>query len=158
MNQLIAWREPAPQYRERNLALAFSNAGVHYSSLDLLARSYGMLLEVQKKLPDDLDVLSAIGTALLNRDDFVEAGKVFERVIALRPNDPVAEDNSGMAWLGAGDKETAARHFEKALALDPLLVPDIDALLRIYRESGDGVKEAALMERVHEAMRTGPRR
>lgn len=155
--ELIAWREPASEFRERNLALAFNNAGLHYSSLDLLARSYGMLLEVQKKFPADPGVLSAIGTALLNRDDFLPAAKIFDHVIDLRPNDPFDEDNAGMAWLGAGNKETAARHLEKALALDPLLLPDIEALARIYRETGDRANETALMDRVHEAMRTRPR-
>jgi Flp pilus assembly protein TadD len=116
-----------------------------------------MLLEVRKKFPADPDVLTAIGAALLNRDDFLPAAKLFEQVIQLRPNDPSGEDNAAMAWLGAGDRETATRHFEKALALDSLLLPDIDALARIYRETGDRAKETALMDRVHEAMRTSPR-
>lgn len=158
LKELIAWREPAPEFRERNLALAFSNAGLHYSSLELLARSYGLLLEVQKRFPADPDVLMAIGAALLNKDDFLPAAKLFEHVIELRPNDPSGEDNAAMAWLGAGDREKAARHFEKALALDPLLLSDIDALARIYRETGDRAKETDLMNRVHEAMRTTPRR
>jgi hypothetical protein len=157
LNELIAWREPAPAFRERNLALAFNNAGLRHSSLTLLARSYAMLLEVQKKFPADPDVLAAIGVALLNRGDFLPAARLFDRVMELRPNDPADQDNAAMAWLGAGDKQTAARHFEQALALDPLLLPDIEALLRIYREAGDRAKETTLMDRVHEAMRTGPR-
>jgi tetratricopeptide (TPR) repeat protein len=157
LTELIAWREPALEFRERNLALAFNNAGLHYTSLDLLARSYEMLLELQKKFPADPDILTALGTVLLNRNDFVPAARLFDRVIELRPNDPSSEDNAAMAWLGAGDKEAATRHFEKALVLDPLLIPDIEALLRIFREAGDHAKETALMERVRQAMRTGPR-
>jgi two-component SAPR family response regulator len=62
-------------------------------------------------------------------------------------------DSAARAWLEAGNKAAAAGHFEQALALDPLLVPDIDALLKIYRESGDKAKETALMDRVQAAMR-----
>jgi hypothetical protein len=157
LKQLIAWREPAPELRERNLALAFNNAGLRHSAIDLLDRSYPMLLEVQKRSPADPDVLTAIGTVLLNRDDFLPAAKLFDHVIELRPSDPSSEDNAAMAWQGAGDRQAAAKRFEKALALDPLLLPDIESLARIYRETGERAKETALMGRVHEAMRTGPR-
>jgi hypothetical protein len=57
LTELIAWREPALEFRERNLALALNNAGLHYSSLDLLERDSDMFLEIQKKFPADPDVL-----------------------------------------------------------------------------------------------------
>ena len=99
---------------------------------------------------------SGIGTALQARGEARPAAGVFERVIRLYPSDPLAEENAGVAWLEAGDKQRAASHFERALHLDPLLLPDIDALAKIYRESGDSAREAALMSRVREAMRTHP--
>ncbi len=152
---LVAWREAASELRERNMALALNNAGLRYSSASLLARSYSMLLEVQKRFPADPDVLMAIGTALLDRKEPLAAARLFERAIEIRHDDPSIEDNAGMAWFEAGDKQRAARHFEQALALDALLLPDIEILLRIYREQGDHAKETALMDRVREAMRTG---
>jgi len=116
-----------------------------------------MLLEVQKTFPDDPDVLTAIGNALLFKDDALPAAGFFERVLAMRPNDPATVDNAARAWLEAGNKAAATRRFEQALALDPLLIPDINALLKIYRETGDRAQETALLDRVHEAMRTSPR-
>jgi hypothetical protein len=155
---LAAWREPAPQFRLRNMALAYNTAGLRSSSPASIEKSFPMLIEVQKTFPDDPDVLMAIGTVLENRKDFLGAARMFDRVIDLRPNDPAAEDSAATAYLSAGDKESAIRHFERALALDALLLPDIESLLGIYREAGDGAKEDTLMRRVREAMQTGPGR
>jgi hypothetical protein len=157
VGDLKAWREPPPGFRARNMALALNNAGLRSSSSPLLERSYPMLLAVQKTFPADPDVLMALGNALLDRKDPVAAAKLFERAIEIRRDDPSLEDNAGTAWLEAGNMENAERHFEQALALDPLLLPDIESLLRIYRERGDQAKERALMNRVNEAMKTGPR-
>jgi hypothetical protein len=151
---LAAWREPAPELRRRNLALAYNNAGLRLSSDALIARSYDILLGLPKTFLSDPDVLMATGAALQKRKEPLRAAEVFERVIELRPNDPVGEDNAAQAWLEAGQTQIAVRHLERALALDPLLLPDIEALLRIYRAAGDLAKENALMVRVQGAMRT----
>jgi len=137
---LAPWREPAPGYASRNLALALADIA--------------MLRSAQKRFPEDPAVLTALGTALRARNEPVAAARLFETVIKLRPADPIAEENAGMAWMDAGEKETAARHLERALELDPLLLPDIESLLAIYREVGDVAKENELMNRVRQAMRT----
>jgi tetratricopeptide (TPR) repeat protein len=154
--RIAAWRDPAPEYRKRNLALGLLHAAVAEPSGPLLERSRGLLLEAQQAFPNDPALLTGVGTALQSRGEARRAAGFFERVIRLQPDDPLAEENAGLAWLEAGDKERAASHFERALHLDPLLLPDIDALAKIYRESGDSAREAALMSRVREAMRTRP--
>ena len=157
IEKLRAWREPAPELRARNLALALNNAGLRYSSASaLVTQSYPLLLEVRKSFPNDPDVLMAIGNALLQQKQALEAAKIFERALELRHDDASLEDNAGTAWLEAGNSQAAARHFERALQLDSLLLPDIEALLRIYRQAGDRTKETSLMERVRAAMITGP--
>jgi hypothetical protein len=153
---LRPWREPPAAWRDRNRALAWNYAGIRYSSSTMVAQSYQMLLAVQKVLPNDPDVLAAIGNALLNRSQPSDAAKMFERALAARRDDPSIEDDAGRAYLEAGDKPSAARHFEQALKLDPLLLPDIEALLQIYRQAGDGDRQASLMRRVQDAMKTGP--
>jgi len=151
-SQIAPWREPATELKSRNLALALLNSGRDSE------RAYTLLLEVRKQFPADPAVFTGLGTALQSRGDPRSAAALFERVIELRPSDPLAEENAAMAWLEAGEKESATRHFERALALDPLLLPDIEALQKIYRENGDGEREAALMNRVRDAMKTAPRR
>jgi len=145
--QVVAWREPAPELRMRNLALALLNTG-------RVEQSYGMLTEARKTFPADPAVLTGLGAALRARNEPLSAAKLFERVIELRPDDPLAAENAGLAWLEAGDKTRAAELLERALALDPLLLPDIEALLKIYRESRHDSREEALMQRVREAMKT----
>ena len=151
---LRAWREPPAGLRDRNRALAWNYAGVRYASSTMLAQSYPMLIAVEKSFPNDPDVLRAIGNALLGRDRPADAARFFDRALALRHDDPSLEDDAGRACLAAGDKTTAARHFEQALHLDPLVLPDIEELLKIYRQSGDRDRETALMRRVQEAMKT----
>jgi len=154
---LRAWREPPPAWRERNLALAWNFAGIKYSSSTMVAQSYQMLLAVEKGFPNDPDVLAALGNALLNRNRPSDAARIFERALAARHDDPSLEDDTGRAYLEAGNKASAARHFEQALKLDPLLLPDIEALLQIYRKAGDQDRQSALMRQVQDAMKTAPR-
>jgi tetratricopeptide (TPR) repeat protein len=156
-DQIVAWRAPAPEFRTRNLALALLHAGAKDTSGPLINRSYELMLEAQKAFPADPTLLSGIGTALQARGEPLAAAKIFERVIELRPRDALAEENAGLARLEAGDTEAAARRLERALNLDPLLLPDIEALLKIYRASGDKAKEDALMTRVRQAMKTAPK-
>jgi Flp pilus assembly protein TadD len=123
----------------------------------MVSQSYQMLLAVEKSFPNDPDVLTALGNALLNWNKPSEAARIFERALAARHDDPSLEDDIGRAYLEAGDKPSATRHFEQALKLDPLLLPDIEALLQIYRASGDRDRQSVLMRRVQDAMKTGPR-
>lgn len=154
VGQLVAWREAPSEYRNRNLALALLNTGARDSSAAKIAQSYEGLLQAGKQFPRDPAVLTGLGTVLQSRGDALAAAKVFDSVIALRPADPLAEENAGLAYLDGGDKKAAVQHLERALALDPLLLPDIEALQKIYRESGDESSEAALMRKVRQAMRT----
>jgi Tetratricopeptide repeat len=153
---LRAWREPPELWRARNRALAWNYVGVRYSSSAMVSESYQMLLPVERAFPNDSDVLAALGNALLNRNRPSDAARIFERALSARHDDPSLEDDAGEAYLKAGDKQSAARHFEKALALDPLLLPDVEALLQIYRDAGDRDRQSALMRRVQDSMRTGP--
>jgi len=154
---LRAWREPPLAWRERSRALALNYAGIRYGSAAMVSQSYQMLLALEKTFPNDPDILAALGNALLNRNQPSDAARIFERALTARHDDPSLEDDAGRAYLEAGDKPSAARHFESALKLDPLLLPDIEALLLIYRETGDKERQSALTRRVQDAMITGPR-
>src|SRR5262249_39358701 len=77
---LAPWRPPLPALQKRNLALAVTNVGIERRSPPEIVRGYRMLTEVQKLFPDDIDVLNAIGTALLLGKEPREALRAFERV------------------------------------------------------------------------------
>lgn len=156
IENLRAWREPPLDLRERNRALALNYAGARYSSPSLVDESYPLLLAAQKKAPNDPDVLAAIARALLTRGQPADAAKTYDRALSIHRDDFSLEDGAGRAYLAEGDQATAALHFERALQLDPLLIPDIEALLQIYGELGDQARSAELMQRVHDAMKTPP--
>jgi hypothetical protein len=150
---LIAWREPEPSVRARNLALAYIKAGVSGRSPVQLARGYRMLTDVQRAAPDDVAVLQGLGRALLLGKEPAEALRAFERVLQLVPNNAMAEEDAGTACLEAGQVEKAAAHLERAMELDPLLLSAATALQEVYRKQGDNQKAAALASQMERAMR-----
>ncbi len=153
IERLAVWREPAPAVRARNLGLAMMTVGTRDSVPAMVEEG----LKALRGVAADSSVLTGIGSALQARHEPVEAAKAFERAMTLNPKDPLAAESAGMARLEAGDKAAATQHLERALTLDPLLLPDIDVLLKLYREAGDTAKESALMEKVRQAMRTAPK-
>ncbi|MBV9676578.1 MAG: hypothetical protein JO185_09600 [Acidobacteriaceae bacterium] len=114
-----------------------------------------MLTEIQTAFPDDVDVLNAFGTALLQGNQPQEAKFAFDRVLTVEPANASFEENAGRADLACGHIEAAVHHLEKALDMDPLLLSAAGVLEGIYRKQGDTAKQAALAERVREALKGG---
>jgi tetratricopeptide (TPR) repeat protein len=156
-DDLTAWREPEPSLQERNLALAYLNAGIYGHSSAQLVRGYRMLTNVERTAPNDIDVLKGIGRALLLGREPVEALKAFERVLQLMPNNAASEEDAGAAFLAAGQNENAASHLERAVQLDPLLLSAGSALQAVYRKQGKDDKADALAERMRRAMLNLPK-
>ena len=149
---LVAWRKPDPPLEDRNLALAYLNAGITNRSPAQIVRGYRMLTEVQRTSPDDVGVLKGIGRALLLGKQPGEALKAFERVLQLLPASAAGEEDVGTASLEAGQVDGAVAHLERALELDPLLLSAATALEAAYRQQGAPEKAAALQDRVRRAM------
>ena len=76
-DDLVAWREPAPEWQARNLALAYLNTGISSRSPAQNGAGYRMLTEVQRTIPDDIGVLRGIGRALLLGKQPAEALRAF---------------------------------------------------------------------------------
>lgn len=152
---LVPWREPPVSFAKRNLALAYVSAGLSRHSPPWIVRGYRMLTEIQTGFPDDIDVLNAFGTALLQGKQPQEAKFAFDRVIALNPMNASFQENAGRAELACGDIEAAEHHLEKALEIDPLLLFAAGVLEGIYQKQGDAAKQAAVAERVRGALKGG---
>jgi tetratricopeptide (TPR) repeat protein len=153
---LVAWRDPEPALRARNLALAYLNAGISGRSPTQMVRAYRLLTEVQKARPDDIGVLKGIGRALLLGKEPLEALKAFDRVLQLLPDSATSEEDVGIASLESGQVEKAASHLEHALELDPLLLSAATALQAVYRRQGADEKAAALGDRMRRTMQSSP--
>lgn len=150
--ELVAWREPPSALRSRNLALAYVNAGLENGSVSQTLRGCGLLVDVEKEFSNDPAVLSALGQALLVRKQPLEAARLFERVLQLGPDSAVNEWKAGRAWDQAGQMDKAVDHLERAIKLDPLLLPAAEALVEVYRGQGAMDKVSALADRVRQAL------
>ncbi len=151
-SDLVAWREPDAQFAARNLAIAYVVAGSEIKSVPWLLKGYRMLTEVQTQFAADPAVFKAIGVALLEGNQAQEAKIAFDRVLELDPNDALNQENAGRADFAFGNIELAAKHFEKALELDPLLLSSAGLLEEIYRKQNQPERESALAERMRRAM------
>jgi Tetratricopeptide repeat len=149
---LAAWREPAPDLRNRNLALALVAAGLQNGSSAEVIRGYRMLNRIEKDFPDDPSLLTTLGTVLMKGKQPTEALKCFERVIALEPNYAPYYVNAATALMAANQPSAAATQLEKALSLDSLLKPAIQLLAQIYRDRGEAEKANALQSKYEQAM------
>lgn len=151
--EIVAWRDPDPQFRERNLALAYVNTGIAARAPAQIVRGYRMLTDVERSAPDDLAVLKGIGRALLLGKQPREALRAFQRVLELTPDDAGAEEDTGVAYLESGDAESARSHLERSLQLDPLRLSAASALREVYRKQGRNEKAAALANPLETALR-----
>lgn len=157
-DELVAWRDPEPALRTRNLALAYVSAGISGRSPTQIVRGYRMLTDIQRASPDDIGVLEGIGRALLLGKEPLEALKAFERVLQLVPDHATSEEDVGTALLESGQVERAASHLERAIELDPLLLSAATALEAVYRKQGENEKAAALEDRIRRIMFNSPRK
>jgi Tfp pilus assembly protein PilF len=131
--KLVAWRDPAPEYRRRNLGLADIYAGERKQSVDLVQEGFQILVALEAK---DAEVLTAIGSVLLQKQRPAEAADIFAKAVRLQPKDGGYAHNLGVALLSKGDVQGAIRELERAIDLDPLNEHAYVILVQIYARSG----------------------
>jgi tetratricopeptide (TPR) repeat protein len=153
---LVAWREPEPRLRERNLALALVALGLQDGTAPEVIRGYRMLNQVEKDYPDDPDVLTTLGSVLLLGKQPAEALRRFEKVLILRPAYAPYEVSAASALIAAGRKAEAVRHLERALQLDPLLQQAVELLGSVYRDWGESARAAGLIAQYQREMGVTP--
>lgn len=78
-----------------------------------------MLEEAKINAPDSPDVASELGRAYLMSGDSSNALKEFGRAVALRPNDPLAINNRGVALSRLSLRDPAIADFRRAVEIDP---------------------------------------
>src|SRR4030095_13687898 len=77
----------------------------------------------QKSAPSsrDLDLLIQSARNTEQQQDYVAAATAYEKLAALRPNDPLAHQSLGLAWYLQGTYAKAVSPLERAVMLDPRL-------------------------------------
>jgi photosynthetic reaction center cytochrome c subunit len=149
---IAAWREPPPALQKRNLGIAYIDAGVQRRSPSFIIQGYRHLVEVQNQFPNDAELFSWIGQALLLGKQSSEAGFAFDRALQIAPNSPVNEGNVASARAQARDIDGALAHLERAVALDPLYLPAAGPLVALYRKQGKMDEANALAAKIETAM------
>jgi hypothetical protein len=151
-DDLVAWREPDPSVQRRNLALALVTAGMENRRPNQVISGYKMLNRLEPNLGGDAAALTVLGNVLLTGKQPVEAEHRFEKALALRPNFAPYEVNLAGALLAAGDTAGAARHLERAVKLDPLLLQAVQLLSRAYRMQGQSERADELIAHYRDAV------
>ncbi len=149
---LAAWREPASELRDRNLALALVTVGLENHTPDQVIRGYKMLNRLEGTFSKDPLALTELGTVLLTAKQPSEAERRFRLALQLRPDFAPYEVNLGDALLETGNLAGALEHLERAVQLDPLLPQAVQLLERAYRMHGDAAKAEQLTEGYRAAM------
>jgi hypothetical protein len=149
---LAAWREPAPDLRDRNLALALVTEGLENHVPDQVIRGYKMLNRMESTFSKDPLALTELGTVLLTAKQPAEAARRFRLALQLRPEFAPYEVNLGDALLEQGNLPGALEHLQRAVQLDPLLPQAVHLLDRVYRMRGDVAKAEELTARYRTAM------
>lgn len=145
--ELVAWREPADDLRERNLGIALVGYGVEQRSPHDLVRGYQMLASVQERFANDPELYSSIGAALLLGKQTAEAAKAYEIAAGLDPASASRQTSLGQAYLALGRLDEARLRLEQALSIDPLELDAAKTLLDVYYRTGDAAAAAALAAR-----------
>lgn len=122
------WLQPDPSYREQQFLLR-------------------MAMRDTVGHPDDPGRLDSLATALLRLDRTEEAGRLFARILELRPGDDRAEAALGKLALFAGRLEEAERLLAASDPADPAARADLFAA-RIRR--GDYAAAAAMTPEVNQ--------
>jgi tetratricopeptide (TPR) repeat protein len=101
-------RKPTPQ-ELRSVALDY----VLLKDFDDAIR---WLEEAAQSAPTDADILYALGRCYYSRDRYVDAGKLYQRVLAIDPGNLKAEENLGLAYDAAHRTDKAEEALRTAAA------------------------------------------
>lgn len=149
---LVAWRQPVPDLRDRNLALALVTTGTENQNSNDVIRGFRMLNRLPRQFQHDPDVMTAVGTILLTAKQPEEAAKRFDEALQLRPGYAPYEVNLASALIECKRRDEAIGHLQHALQLDPLLQKAITLLASAYGDAGEDAKAAQVLQRYREAM------
>jgi tetratricopeptide (TPR) repeat protein len=149
---ILAWREPAPDLRQRNLGIAYVDVGMQRHSSRFIIQGYRALTGVQGQFRGDADFFKWIGEALLLAKQTPDAKLALERALELDPGSALTEASAASPYIQEGDDARAIAHLERAVGIDPLFLPAASTLIGLYEKQGETTKAAGLSAKVKAAM------
>jgi hypothetical protein len=118
--KLRAWRDPDPQFRQRNLGLAYIYAGQRELSAEWIQQGFALLASVKS---GDPEVEEALGSVLLQKQRPGEAAALFRKTLRADATNPDYLHNLGVAMVAAKDLNGGAAHLEHAVRTNPRFTP-----------------------------------
>ena len=149
---ILAWREPLPDLRQRNLGIAYVDVGMQRHSSTFIIQGYRALTGVQGQFRGDADFFKWIGEALLLAKQTSDAKLALERALELDPGSALTEASAASPYIQEGDDRRAIAHLERAVRIDPLFLPAASTLIGLYEKDGETTKAAGLSAQVKAAM------
>lgn len=153
---IAAWREPSPKLQERNLGIALIDVGMQRHSAPFVIQGYRNLTGVQGQFATDGALFEWIGEALLIGKQTADAKLAFERALQLEPDSALTQAGAASAYVQEGDDSRAIAHLERAVAIDPLLLPAASTLIGLYEKNGRALDATALAAKIRAAMNEAP--
>jgi photosynthetic reaction center cytochrome c subunit len=147
-DNIVAWREPAPDLAARNLGIADIEVGLQRHSTAMVTQGYRDLTDVQRQFSTDPDFFRWIGEALMAGRQFSEAEIALERAVQLDPDSAEAEARAAAPYIQDGSADRAIAHLQRAVALDPLNLSAASALTDLYRKQGMSAESAGLSAKI----------
>ncbi|MBV9225732.1 MAG: hypothetical protein JOY85_17000 [Acidobacteriaceae bacterium] len=132
---VMVWRDPPREWRDRNLGLAEVFAGVT-NRLPHLAEDGWHLLNAIPEEKRDVSVLSDFEGLALQNQNWEEAVRIGRRTVELRPRSAKAAMNLGIVFKRSRTTSEAERELKRAIGLDPSLKQAYLELATLYVESG----------------------
>ncbi len=117
-----------------NVALRLTYARI-CGTLQGPAEELAVLVEGLCRAPDNIDMLQAVGAALLESGNVDQAILVAERFSALAPDNPEAAHMCGTAYLQAGQMDKAATAYLDAMARQPAYPRSMMAFSRLKHDA-----------------------
>lgn len=146
--EITPWRTPPPQLAGRNLGLALIESGMDRSSAKDILTGYRKLTEVQQQFPQDSEMYSSIGSALMAGRQYSEAVQAFELAVRFDPSSSKKETSLGQAYLLLGQRDFGEHHLERAMQLDPLNLSAAVLLIQSYDQDGKSEKSEQLSRKI----------
>jgi predicted CXXCH cytochrome family protein len=144
-SEMIAWHEPAPELRARDLGVADFNEGLKYRDTGLLRDSYE-ILSALPAMRRDPDVLADLASVLLRAGHPDLAVNLFREACAKAPNNSRFAYTLGAALQDTGEFADAIIALRRSIALDPSLPDAYIRLAQIYRAENKPTLERQTMK------------
>lgn len=104
--------------------------------------------------PEDIEILTKLGVAYQQANNFSKAKNYYELVLAKEKNNLAVVNNMAMLLLSLGQKSDALEFAERAYGLNPSSISVVDTLAWINLENGSNEKAYRLFQGVKENIRS----